>query len=419
MKSIFLKKLAEQKIKSNAKNITKQQGKKILETKKKLNDELKEAGNTGRPKYNILNRKLSETNNISEATKIIKDMKDFIKDVKVGGKKVRKGQFATMEEARQAAKDAGKKTFNFGGKKRIPVTRQRVKKGSTVGELTKGMSKEERASFKSKRGNELRSLKNAQLKEMMSDKYGGGTSTGGVRVQKLTPEGEKLLKENKLSAIVNAQKFIKFKTKEGKIKVVPSNKYIVEGIGSREAPLVPKGATPKTPADKKAFREYFENEMDDSQRLEYILQRFEPQYTSDQLADILGITARDLTKTLKSGAGKFKQYGVGDAELQALKDRFQVRSISKGMKTGGIVKYKSGTGKSTIGKLKKSIKKPLKATMGGLGAYEVYDVGKYAMDTLGPLMGFKSGTKGKTIKGCGKAVRGFGKAMIKKGKSNG
>ena len=180
------------------------------------------------------------------------------------------------------------------------------------------------------------------------------------------------LKENKLSAIVNAQKFIKFKTKEGKIKVVPSNKYIVEGIGSREAPLVPKGATPKTPADKKAFREYFENEMDDSQRLEYILQRFEPQYTSDQLADILGITARDLTKTLKSGAGKFKQYGVGDAELQALKDRFQVRSISKGMKTGGIVKYKSGTGKSTIGKLKKSIKKPLKATMGGLGAYRCW-----------------------------------------------
>lgn len=417
MKSVFLKKLAEQKAKSVTKNITKQQGKKILETKKKLNDELKEAGNVGRPKYNILNRKLSETNNITEAGKIIKDMKDFIKDVKVGSKKVRKGQFATMEEARQAAKDAGKTTFNFGGKKRIPVTRVREKKGK-LSEMTKDMSKEEKASFKSKRGNELRSLKNAQLKEMMSDKYGGGTSTGGVRVQKLTPEGEKLLKENKLSTIVNAQKFIKFKTKQGKIKVVPSNKYIVEGIGSRDAPLVPKGATPKTPADKKAFREYFENEMDDSQRLEYVLQRFEPQYTSSQLADILGITSRDLTATIKSGAGKFKQYGVGDAELQALKDRFQVRSISKGMKTGGIVKYKSGTGKSTIGKVRDYVKKsPMKTAMGGLGAYEVYDVGKYAMDTLGPLMGFKSGTKGKTIKGCGKAIRGFGKAMInKKGK---
>tara|TARA_R110002012_G_scaffold285558_1_gene476733 strand:+ start:200 stop:1462 length:1263 start_codon:yes stop_codon:yes gene_type:complete len=419
MKSVFLKKLAEQKVKATSKNITKQQGKKILETKKKLNDELKEAGNTGRPKYNILNRKLSETNNISEATKIIKDMKDFIKDVKVGSKKVRKGQFATMGEARQAAMDAGKKTFNFGGKKNIPVTRQVKAKKKDLSDLQKGMSKEEKKQFTGKRANELNKLKNAQLKEMMADKYGGGTSTGGVRVQKLTPEGEKLLKENKLSTIVNAQKFIKFKTKEGKTKVVPSNKYIVEGIGSRDAPLVPKGATPKTPADKKAFREYFENEMDDSQRLEYVLQRFEPQYTSSQLADIMGITARDLTATIKSGAGKFKQYGVGEAELQALKDKFQVRSISKGMKTGGIVKYKSGTGKKTIGnKVRDYVKKsPIKTAMGGLGAYEVYDVGKYAVDTLGPLMGFKSGTKGKTIKGCGKAMRGFGKAMInKKGK---
>lgn len=418
MKSAFLKKLAEQKAKSVTKNITKQQGKKILETKKKLNDELKEAGNVGRPKYNVLNRKLSETNNITEAGKIIKDMKDFIKDVKVGGKKVRKGQFATMGEARQAAMDAGKKTFNFGGKKNIPVTRQVKAKKKDLSDLQKGMSKEEKKQFTGKRANELNKLKTSQLKEMMSDKYGGGTSTGGVRVQKLTPEGEKLLKENKLSTIVNAQKFIKFKTKQGKIKVVPSNKYIVEGIGSRDAPLVPKGATPKTPADKKAFRDYFENEMDDSQRLEYVLQRFEPQYTSSQLADILGITARDLTATIKSGAGKFKQYGVGDAELQTLKDRFQVRSISKGMKTGGIVKYKSGTGKSTIGKVKDYVKKsPIKSAMAGLGAYEIYDTGKYAMDTLGPLMGFKSGTKDKTIKGCGKAMRGFGKAMInKKGK---
>jgi len=419
MKSVFLKKLAEQKVKATSKNITKQQGKKILETKKKLNNELKEAGNKGRPKYNILNRKLSETNNITEAGKIIKDMKDFIKDVKVGSKKVRKGQFATMGEARQAAIDAGKKTFNFGGKVNIPVTRQVKAKKKDLSDLQKGMSKEEKKQFTGKRANELNKLKTAQLKEMMSDKYGGGTSTGGVRVQKLTPEGEKLLKENKLSTIVNAQKFIKFKTKEGKTKVVPSNKYIVEGIGSRDAPLVPKGATPKTPADKKAFREYFENEMDDSQRLEYVLQRFEPQYTSSQLADIMGITARDLTATIKSGAGKFKQYGVGEAELQALKDKFQVRSISKGMKTGGIVKYKSGTGKKTIGnKVRDYVKKsPIKTAMGGLGAYEVYDVGKYAVDTLGPLMGFKSGTKGKTIKGCGKAMRGFGKAMInKKGK---
>ena len=76
-----------------------------------------------------------------------------------------KQKFATEAEARKAAIDAGKKTFNFGGKKNIPIKRQRVKKGSTVSELTKGMSKEDAAKFKSKRGNELRSLKTAQLKE--------------------------------------------------------------------------------------------------------------------------------------------------------------------------------------------------------------------------------------------------------------
>lgn len=127
MKSVFLKKYAEQKAKQTAKNITKQQGKKILETKKKLNDELKDAGNIGREKYNILNRKLSSTNNLSEANKIIKDMKDFIKDVKdkpVVKKAGRKQKFATYQEARQAAIDSGKKTFGFGNKKNIPVERK-------------------------------------------------------------------------------------------------------------------------------------------------------------------------------------------------------------------------------------------------------------------------------------------------------
>tara|TARA_R100001509_G_scaffold109212_1_gene65133 strand:- start:1216 stop:2499 length:1284 start_codon:yes stop_codon:yes gene_type:complete len=425
MKSVFLKKLAEQKAKkTTTKTITKEQFEKIRKAKKQTNDLAKKNNiEVGTGKYGVLSDKLNKSigdKNLSEANKIMKDMKDFIKDVKdkptQQTKKVRKGQFATIGEARQAAKDAGKKTFNFGGKVNIPVTKSKRMKGQFT-ELTKGMSKEEKAKFKNVRGNELRKLKMSQLKDMMSDKYGGGTSLGGVRVQKLTPEGEKLLKENKLSTIINAQKFIKFKTKSGKEKTVPSNKYIVEGIGSRDAPLVPKGAVPKTKEDKKAFREYFENEMDDSQRLEYILQRFEPQYTSSQLADILGITARDLTATIKAGSGKFKQFGVGDAELQALKDKFQVRSISKDMKTGGMVKYKSGTGKKTIGRrVKDYVKKsPIKSAMAGLGAYEAYDVGKYAMDTLGPIMGFKSGTKGKTIRGCGKAMRGFGKAMIKKG----
>jgi hypothetical protein len=131
MKSVILQRITKQVAKKNAKNITKQQGKKILETKKKLNDELKNAGNTGREKYNILNRKLSATNNVSEANKIIKDMKNFIADVKSKTNLKgagRKQKFATYQEARQAAIDAGKKTFGFGGRKNIPVERKREKK---------------------------------------------------------------------------------------------------------------------------------------------------------------------------------------------------------------------------------------------------------------------------------------------------
>ena len=409
MKALLLKKLAEQRAKSAAKTITKEQFEKIRKAKKQTNDLAKKNNiEVGTGKYGVLSDKLNKSignKNLSEANKVMKDMKNFIKDVK--DKPI---QQTTIGEARQAAKDAGKKTFNFGGKTRIPVTRQVKAKKKDLSDLQKGMSKEEKKQFTGKRANELNKLKTAQLKEMMADKYGGGTSLGGVRVQKLTPEGEKLLKENKLSTIVNAQKFIKFKTKQGKTKVVPSNKYIVEGIGSRDAPLVPKGATPKTPADKKAFREYFENEMDDSQRLEYILQRFEPQYTSSQLADILGITARDLTATIKSGSGKFKQYGVGDAELQALKDKFQVRSISKKMKTGGIVKYKSGTKRKTVGKAKNKLGK-FKGAMLSLmpmGVYDSVDMIDTAIRTGLPI---KTGTGNKTIRGVGKAMRGYGKVM--------
>lgn len=323
--------------------------------------------------------------------------------------KVRKGQFATYKEARDAAMEAGKKTFNFGGKTNIPVTRTVKQKKKDLTDLQKGMSAEEKKKFKGQRANELNKLKKAQLKEMMADKYGGGSSTGGVRVQKLTPEGEKLLKENKLNVIVNAQKFIKFKTKNGKTKIVPSNKYIIEGIGSRDAPLVPKGAIPKTAEDKKAFREVFENEMNDSERLEYILQRYEPQYTTSQLADILGITARDLTATVKGASGKFKQGGVGESELQALKDRFQVKSIEKGMKTGGMVKYKKGTGKSTVGSTAKKLGKgALSLANKGMNLYMPIEI----LDLM-TSAAFKKGTQGKTIKGVGKAMRGYGKAMIK------
>lgn len=106
------------------------------------------------------------------------------------------------------------------------------------------MTTEEKKSFTGKRANELKKLKKQQLNEIMSDKYGGKGAYGGVRVQKLTPEGEKLLNEGKINQIVNAQKFIKLtKIVDGKRKqvIIPTNKYVVEGI---DAPLIPKGAKP-------------------------------------------------------------------------------------------------------------------------------------------------------------------------------
>jgi hypothetical protein len=416
--------------------MTKEQFEKIRKAKKQTNDLAKKNNvEVGTGKYGSLNNKLSksiEDKNLSEANKIMKDMKDFIKDVKdkpVVKKAGRKQKYATYQEARQAAIDAGKKTFGFGGRKNIPVERKKSIK-QDISDLKekagfKDMSPKEKKAFSNKRDNEIEKLKKQQLNDIMSDKYGGKGAYGGVRVQKLTPEGEKLLNEGKINQIVNAQKFIKLTKKvkkNGKIVtkqiLVPTNKYVVEGI---DAPLIPKGAKPIGKEEKRKMNQYFQNEMTDSQRLDYIMDRYEPQYTSSQLADILGITSRNLTSTLKK-SGKYKQI-VGD-EGSIPKEGFQTRMITKGMKTGGIVKAKKGTGKKTIGSYKAGTKKstigkardyvkksPIKSAMGALGAYEVYDVGKYAMDTLGPILGFKSGTKGKTIRGCGKAMRGFGKAM--------
>lgn len=79
-------------------------------------------------------------------------------------------------------------------------------------------------------------------------------------------------------------------------------------------------------------------------------------------------------------------------------------------KSGGMVKYKSGTKKKTIGK---KIKGMGKYAMGVLSPGAVYDVMELG-DILGTglkTLGMKSGTKGKTIRGVGKAMRGYGKAI--------
>jgi len=78
-------------------------------------------------------------------------------------------------------------------------------------------------------------------------------------------------------------------------------------------------------------------------------------------------------------------------------------------KKGGIVKYKSGTGKKTIGsKLKKIGKGALKAANTGMSVYMPIE-----MLELMTSAALKQGTGKKTIRGIGKAIRGYGKAMTK------
>lgn len=84
-------------------------------------------------------------------------------------------------------------------------------------------------------------------------------------------------------------------------------------------------------------------------------------------------------------------------------------------KSGGMVKYKSGTKKKTIGKKLKGMGK---YAMGVLSPGAVYDVMELG-DILGAglkTLGMKSGTKGKTIRGVGKAMRGYGKAITRRKK---
>ena len=80
-------------------------------------------------------------------------------------------------------------------------------------------------------------------------------------------------------------------------------------------------------------------------------------------------------------------------------------------KKGGMLNYKAGTGKKTVGKKSKSKLGKFKGAMLSLmpmGVYDTIDMIDTAVRTGVP---FKSGTKGKTIRGVGKAMRGYGKAM--------
>ncbi len=109
---------------------------------------------------------------------------------------------------------------------------------------------------------------------------------------------------------------------------------------------------------------------------------------------------------------KPKLLGSMQTKLKAVagfKDIPKQKEVIK-RKSGGMVKYKSGTKKKTIGKKLKGMGK---YAMGVLSPGAVYDVMELG-DILGTglkTLGMKSGTKDKTIRGIGKAMRGYGKAI--------
>jgi len=114
--------------------------------------------------------------------------------------------------------------------------------------------------------------------------------------------------------------------------------------------------------------------------------------TKPKLIDSLKMKLENLSKRQPAAKGVKEKFGV----------------IPR--KSGGILKAKAGTKKKTVGKSKLGKLKGAMLSLMPMGAYDSIDMIDTAIRTGIP---FKSGTKGKTIRGCGQAIRGYGKAMTK------
>ena len=80
-------------------------------------------------------------------------------------------------------------------------------------------------------------------------------------------------------------------------------------------------------------------------------------------------------------------------------------------KKGGMLNYKAGTKRKTVGKSSKPKLGKFKGAMLSLMPMNVIE-GLNMLDmAVRTGVPFKSGTKGKTIRGVGKAMRGYGKAL--------
>ena len=114
--------------------------------------------------------------------------------------------------------------------------------------------------------------------------------------------------------------------------------------------------------------------------------------TKPKLIDSLKMKLENLSKRQPAAKGVKEKFGV----------------IPR--KSGGILKAKAGTKKKTVGKSKLGKLKGAMLSLMPMGVYDSIDMIDTAIRTGIP---FKSGTKGKTIRGCGQAIRGYGKAMTK------
>ena len=120
------------------------------------------------------------------------------------------------------------------------------------------------------------------------------------------------------------------------------------------------------------------------------------------------IEKQNQTKPKLIGSLKMKLDNLANRKPAAkgVKEKFGV--IPR--KSGGILKAKAGTKKKTVGKSKLGKLKGAMLSLMPMNTIEGLNMIDMAVRTGVP---FKSGTKGKTIRGCGQAMRGYGKAMTK------
>ena len=346
--------------------------------------------------------------------------------------KTKTSKFGSLAEAKIAAQERGAKTFRYEGKvyktpvkdsKRVrqnlsddsksPKERQKEKKyliDKTLNSLPGGTK---RFKVDPKNKNRLIDKKTgkpigiAQMNIMVKE---GKGPPQGMRRQTLTPKGQKLFDDGNYKKILDSPK-----------------KYMYEGSN---APLTPKQQPSKTKVDRQIDREKFE-ELTEKDKVSFIRNAIDPELTSKQISDVLGIRSRSqamkLPKTTIRKIDTSKNLPKGEIVkrlMDILKRQIKNKSLTEAQKNKAKNQLqkladKYNKGKSIIDNLDLSsaaVEKELK------------DAGGFNIVTSGFKTGGKLSSKKKKIikpkiikvakkksslRGVGAAKRGYGKAMRK------